>query len=115
MPGNDGAAGHQPATADRRQQDVDIGLLLEQFERGSALPANDVFVVIGVDRHHAPFHQPGKALFSRLLAGGAEAHLAAMTADVVNLCADAVIRHHHDGLPAVQRGRGSQCSPMVTG
>ena len=44
----DGDAGDQAAAADRDDQHVEIGRVLEHFERDRALPGDDVRIVIGM-------------------------------------------------------------------
>ena len=51
--GRDGAAGNQPAAADRDHQHIETGHLFEDFQRDRALPGDDARVVIGVDLDEA--------------------------------------------------------------
>ena len=47
------AAGHEPAAADRRQQHVERGHVLEQLQRRRPLPGHDGRVVVGRHQHAA--------------------------------------------------------------
>ena len=48
-PRGDGAAGDQPAAADRNDQHVEVGHLLQHFQRDRPLAGDDVRIVVGVN------------------------------------------------------------------
>ena len=50
-PRRDGAAGDQPAAADRHHQHVKLGSVFEHFERDRALPADDFRIVVRMHPH----------------------------------------------------------------
>ena len=52
-PRGDGVAGNQPAAADRDHQQVEIGHVLQHFERDRALPGDHARIVVGMHEGEA--------------------------------------------------------------
>ncbi len=106
-------AGQQAAAADRRDQGIQRFDLIQQFQRAAALAGDDAVVVVGRNGLEAQRDQLGQASFSSGLIGTAEAHLAAVLADRLDLAANGIRRHHDMRWQSpLARGAGQGC-PMI--
>ena len=67
--GGDRAAGQQAAAADRDDQRVEIGRVLQQFQRQRALAGDHRRIVVGMDEHQAFVARPAHGHARRLRPG----------------------------------------------
>lgn len=115
--GRDRRAAEQPAAADRAEDDIEAGDILQQLEGGCALTGHHAVVVERMNQHCAgPRRDFGASGLAGTEAGFAEGDTAAETLDIPqNLGLGRTLRHHDVRRDAAQPGGAGKGGGMVAG
>ncbi len=114
--GGDGDAANDPAAADRHDDAVEVGRVLEHLDADRALSGDDLVVVIGVDEKEALFLDQG--LGGDLAVGQRLARqddTGAMRPGALDLGRGRRLRHHDGGRDAEPLGMIGDGLRMIAG